>query len=44
MLALIAIFVVFVATWLALLLSRQISVPIEALAQATEEISSGHLD
>ncbi len=44
MLALIAIFVVFVATWLALLLSRQISVPIEALVQATGEVSSGHLD
>jgi len=44
MLALIGIFVVFVATWLALLLSRQISVPIEALVQATGEVSSGHLD
>jgi len=44
MLALIGIFVVFVATWLALLLSRQISVPIEALVQATDEVSSGHLD
>lgn len=44
MLALIAIFVAFVATWLALFLAKQISVPIEALVEATGELSSGHLD
>ena len=44
MLALIALFVLFVATWLALFLSKQISVPIEALVEATGELSSGHLD
>ena len=44
MLSLIAIFVLFVATWLALFLSKQIVVPIEALVEATGELSSGHLD
>ena len=44
MLLLIAIFVLFVATWLALFLSKQIVVPIEALVEATGELSSGHLD
>ena len=44
MLSLIAIFVLFVATWLALFLSKQIVVPIEALVEATSELSSGHLD
>ncbi len=43
-LALVAIFVLFVATWLALFLSKQIIVPIEALVEATGELSSGHLD
>ena len=43
-LALITIFVLFVAVWLSLYLSRQISRPIEALVQATAEVSSGHLD
>ena len=43
-LALIAVFVLFVATWLALFLSKQIIVPIEALVEATGELSSGHLD
>ena len=43
-LALITIFVLFVAVWLSLFLSRQISRPIEALVQATAEVSSGHLD
>ncbi len=43
MLSLIAIFVLFVATWLALFLSKQIVVPIEALVEATSELSSGHL-
>ena len=43
-LALISVFVLFVATWLALFLSKQIIVPIEALVEATAELSSGHLD
>lgn len=43
-LALVATFVLFVATWLALFLSKQIIVPIEALVEATGELSSGHLD
>ncbi|MEZ5396945.1 MAG: ATP-binding protein [Bryobacterales bacterium] len=43
-LALITIFVLFVAVWLSLFLSRQISRPIEALVAATAEVSSGHLD
>ena len=43
MLSLIAIFVLFVGTWLALFLSKQIIVPIEALVEATDELSSGHL-
>ena len=44
LLALISTFVLFVATWLALFFSRQISVPIEALVEATEELSSGRLE
>ena len=44
LLGLIAIFVIFVATWLALFLAKQIIVPIEALVQATGQLSSGHLD
>jgi two-component system, NtrC family, nitrogen regulation sensor histidine kinase NtrY len=43
-LALISIFVLFVATWLALFLSKQIIVPIEALVEATGKLSSGHLE
>ena len=44
LLALITIFVLFVSVWLALYLSRQISTPIEALINATAEVSSGHLE
>ena len=44
LLALITIFVLFVSVWLALYLSRQISTPIEALIEATTEVSSGHLE
>ena len=43
-LALISVFVLFVATWLALFLSKQIIVPIEALVEATDKLSSGQLD
>jgi PAS domain S-box-containing protein len=44
LLGLITIFVLFVSVWLALYLSRQISTPIEALIDATAEVSSGHLE
>ena len=44
LLGLITIFVLFVSVWLALYLSRQISTPIEALINATAEVSSGHLE
>ena len=44
LLALIAVFVLFVAVWLSLFLSKQISVPIEALVRATAEVSSGRLE
>ena len=42
--ALISVFVLFVALWLSLFLSRQISVPIDALAEATAALSSGRFD
>ena len=42
-LALITVFVLYVATWIALYLARQISVPIAALAHAAEEVSRGNL-
>jgi len=43
LLFLIALFVLFIATWLAYYLARQISIPISALLQAAEEVSKGHL-
>lgn len=43
LLALITVFVLFVAVWLSLFLSKQISTPIEALVQATTAVSSGEL-
>jgi PAS domain S-box-containing protein len=43
LLALIALFVLFVATWMALFLARQISVPIAALAHAAREVRAGNL-
>ena len=42
-LALIALFVLFVATWIALFLSKQISVPIAALLHGAEEVRKGNL-
>jgi PAS domain S-box-containing protein len=42
-LVLIALFILFVATWIALLLSRQISVPISALLVAAGEVRKGNL-
>jgi nitrogen fixation/metabolism regulation signal transduction histidine kinase len=44
MLALITLFILFVATWSALFLSKQIVIPIERLMRATAQVSSGHLD
>ena len=41
--ALIALFILFVATWIALLLARQISVPISALLDAAGEVRKGNL-
>ncbi len=43
-LALITLFIAFVAVWLALLASKQIIRPIEALVTATGEFAGGHLD
>jgi PAS domain S-box-containing protein len=42
-LVLIALFVLFVAGWLAQFMARQISVPISALLHAAEEVSKGNL-
>jgi two-component system nitrogen regulation sensor histidine kinase NtrY len=39
----IALFILFVATWIALILSRQISVPISALLGAAGEVRKGNL-
>ncbi|MBI3696082.1 MAG: HAMP domain-containing protein, partial [Acidobacteria bacterium] len=44
MLSLITLFILFVATWIALFLSKQIVAPIETLVQATAQVSSGRLD
>jgi PAS domain S-box-containing protein len=43
LLALITLFILFVATWIALFLARQISVPISALLQASEQVRGGNL-
>ncbi len=43
-LTLIAFFVLFVATWLALFLAKQISVPVAALVHAAEEVRKGNLE
>ncbi len=42
-LLLIALFILFVATWIALMLSRQISIPISALLVAAGEVRKGNL-
>jgi PAS domain S-box-containing protein len=41
--AMITLFVLFVATWIALFLSKQISIPITALLHAAGEVSKGNL-
>ncbi len=43
-LSLVTLVLLFCATWMALFLSKQVTVPIQALAQATEEIARGNLD
>ena len=40
---LIALFILFVATWIALLLAKQISVPISALLEAASQVRKGNL-
>ena len=43
LLLLISLFILFLATWIALFLSRQISVPIAALVEAAGQLRSGNL-
>ena len=43
-LLLLTVFILFIAIWFALFLSRQVTVPIQALAEATHEVSRGNLD
>ncbi len=42
-LSLITLIILFAATWLALFVSKQVTVPIQALASATHEVSGGNL-
>lgn len=43
-LLLLTVFILFIATWFALFLSRRVTVPIQALAEATHEVSRGNLN
>ncbi len=43
MLWLLTLLILFAATWFALFLSKQVTVPIQALAEATHEVSRGNL-
>jgi len=43
-LSLITLLLLFTTTWVALFLSKQVTVPIQALAEATREISRGNFD
>ncbi|MGB7759274.1 MAG: ATP-binding protein [Bryobacteraceae bacterium] len=43
LMTLITLFVLFVATWIALFLSKQIGIPITALAEAASQVRSGNL-
>jgi hypothetical protein len=43
-LSLITLLLLFATTWVALFLSKQVTVPIQALAEATHEISHGNFD
>lgn len=42
-LLLVTLLILFAATWLALFLSKQVTVPIQALAEGTHQVSSGNL-
>ena len=42
-LGLLTLLILFAATWLALFLSKQVTVPIQALAEGTHELSNGNL-
>lgn len=42
-LLLLTVLILFITTWFALFLSRQVTVPIQALAEATHEVSRGNL-
>ena len=42
-LLLLTVLILFIATWFALYFSRQVTVPIQALAEATHEVSRGNL-
>jgi two-component system, NtrC family, nitrogen regulation sensor histidine kinase NtrY len=43
-LLLITLVILFAATWLAMFFSKQVTVPIQALAEATHEVSRGNMD
>lgn len=43
-LSLLTVLILFVASWFALFFSKQVTVPIQALADATHEVSRGNLD
>ena len=43
-LSLFTVLLLFAATWFALYLAKQVTVPIQALAEATREIAAGHFD
>jgi hypothetical protein len=43
MLWLLTLLILFIATWFALFLSKQVTIPIQALAEATQEVSKGNL-
>jgi two-component system nitrogen regulation sensor histidine kinase NtrY len=43
-LSLLTVLILFVASWFALFFSKQVTVPIQALADATHEVSSGNLN
>ncbi len=42
-LSLLTLLLLFVATWFAMFLAKQVTVPVQALAEATNEVSSGNL-
>jgi PAS domain S-box-containing protein len=44
LLGLLTLLILFVATWIALFLSKQVTVPIQALAEATHEVFKGNLE